>query len=370
MGYIDSDSHVREADATWEYLDPAERHHRLEKDDRGAWVVDGTPTHGGFDARAMPPEYDELFPPGSVDLAEPAARVKRMDVLGVDVQVMFSTFWLNVEVPSAEQEAALMRSWNRWMADRVAGSGGRLLWAMEVPFRITERALEEMEAARDHGAVAIHLAGLRHGVSVSDPLYTPLFEKAQDLGLVVAVHVGGNWRRYSLDPSVVLVNNLAPVPGALHALYSARIPARFSKVRWAFVEAGASWIPFAIQEATRADEWGAYRGTSDWRDSAPHVLADNNFYVSCQIDDDLAYLQRLVGGEHFVHGTDYGHMDLGSDPYGLHLIAGRSDLDPESAMAIVDTNARRLWGIDASFTPAPAPDVRADVVGASRAWTN
>ncbi len=371
MGYIDSDTHIREAGDTWDYMDPTERHHRPEKDVHGAWLVEGFPVVGAFDVSVMPPEYNELFPEGSVDLAEPSSRLKRMDALGVDVQVLFSTFWLNVDVPSAGQEAALMRSWNRWMGDRVADSQDRLLWNLEVPFRIPERAVAEMEFGRDHGAAGVHLAGVKHGMTVADPLYRPIFEKAQELDLVISVHVGGDVRKYFRDPSLVLVNNIAPVPGALHALFSTGLPGQYPQLRWGFLEAGASWLPFALQEASRTDDpGGAFRGVRDWRDMAPTALGDNNFFVACQIDDDLPYLHGLFGSQNLVHGTDYGHMDIGSDPNGLHIIATRPDLEGGVADGIVDSNARRLWNIDPSFIPAPIPKVQTEVVGAAREWIN
>jgi predicted TIM-barrel fold metal-dependent hydrolase len=369
VGYIDSDAHVREPDSCWDCLDPAERRFRPEKDGEGVWVIDGFPIQGGFNVSAMPPEYTELFPEGSVDLADPLARLRRMDALGIDVQVLFSTFWLNVDISSPDHEAALMRSWNRWMADRVADSGGRLVWTVEVPFRLPERAAAEMEFGRDHGAVGVHLCGLRHGVTVADPLYRAIYEKAQELDLVGCVHVGGDWRKYSRDPSIVFINNLAPVPGAFHALVSSELPADFPTMRWAFVEAGASWLPFAFQEASRADVWGGYRVRRDWRDLAGQVLVNNNFFVTCQVDDDLTYLGSLFGLSNFVHGTDYSHMDVGSDPYGLHIIATRPDLDANDAGSVVDSNARRLWDIDPLFTPAPGFELHPEIIEASRAWT-
>jgi hypothetical protein len=127
-----------------------------------------------------------------------------------------------------------------------------------------------------------------------------------------------------------------------------------------------------LQEASRTDDTGgAFRRICDWREIAPSVLGDNNFFVACQIDDDLPYLQSLVGGENIVHGTDYGHMDIGSDPHGLHIIAERSDLDRSVAQSIVDSNARRLWNISPSFTPAPTPSLsRTDVVAAAPEWIN
>jgi predicted TIM-barrel fold metal-dependent hydrolase len=315
----------------------------------------------------MPPEYNELFPEGSVDLSVPSARVKRLDTLGTDAQVLFTSFWLNLDLPSAALEAALMRSWNRWMADRTADSDGRLLWAAEIPFRLAQRAISEMEFAREHGAVAIRLSGLRHGIGVADQAYWPLYETAQDLGLVVAVHTGGDRRRTTRDRSLFLLDAVAPVAGAWYALCCTKLPQRFPGVTWAFLEAGASWLPFVAQEASRADDVG--RTDQDWRESVSSVLVDNHFFVSCQIDDDLPYLLRLFGGSNIVHGTDYSHMDKGSDPYGLHIVASRSDLNSDESRWIVDSNARRLWGIEESFNPAPAVELRPAVVGAPKGWT-
>jgi predicted TIM-barrel fold metal-dependent hydrolase len=75
------------------------------------------------------------------------------------------------------------------------------------------------------------------------------------------------------------------------------------------------------------------------------------------MDDDLPYLLQFTGPGHLVHGTDFGHLDLGSDPNGLHVVANRSDVDPDVTAKIVDDNARRLYGIDPGFRPAPPPSV-------------
>ena len=72
-------------------------------------------------------------------------------------------------------------------------------------------------------------------------------------------------------------------------------------MRWAFLEAVASWLPFVAQEASRADDVG--RTDQDWRDSANSRLADNQFYVSCQVVDDLPYLLKVFGATNFMEPT-------------------------------------------------------------------
>jgi hypothetical protein len=44
------------------------------------------------------------------------ARIDDLDALGIDFQVLISTFWIGVEIENALEEAALTRSYNRWMA--------------------------------------------------------------------------------------------------------------------------------------------------------------------------------------------------------------------------------------------------------------
>src|SRR5262249_35836972 len=51
------------------------------------------------------------------------------------------------------------------------------------------------------------------------------------------------------------------------------------------------------------------------------------------------------------------HLDLGSDPNGLHIIANRADVDPVLRRNIVDSVARRLYAIDEDFCPAPPASI-------------
>ena len=342
MGHIDCDTHVVENQRTWDYLDPDERDLRP-RTVNGFWRVEDL--HYWTNA-VIDDTHRKTFSSGSVDLTDPGARIRRMDELGVDVHVMFPTFWLMADILSPALEAALARSYNRWMAECTADSKGRLLWALQAPVRSIDRALAELEFGRRHGAVAVHFRGLRHGLGIADRSYWPIYAKAQDLDLAIAVHVGGDMRTYYSQPHTFLVSNLAPVPMALAAVLTTGLHQRFPRLRWAFLEAGASWLPWALQECLRADNFTAKRIASrDWRAAAKDLLRQQNLYVSCQVDDDLPYLLQYAGEQNLVHGTDYGHLDVGSDPDGLRVIAGRADLDTAARTKIVDENGRRLYGL-------------------------
>lgn len=354
MGYVDADTHVIEDERTWAFFDSGEEQFRPLMSD-GYWTIQDVvlPYPGPGMTRWM----TEIFPPGSVDLRDPKARLRTMDALGVDVQVLFPSFWLLVEVSSPAREAAMSRSYNRWLADATAGSGGRLGWAIHAPVRTLERAREELEFGKAHGGVSVFLLGQNHGMSLADPTMFPLYEKAQELDLPISVHVGGDLRLSRRQPGNFLHAGIMPVPGAFYAVLRGELAKRFPRLRWAFLEAGASWLPFVLQETFRADETGALRSFRDWRKAAILTFEQQQLFVSAQMDDDLPYLLQFTGPGHLVHGTDFGHLDLGSDPNGLHVLASRSDVDPDVRAKIVDGNARRLYGIDPGFRPAPPPSV-------------
>src|SRR5262249_20568706 len=153
-------------------------------------------------------------------------------------------------------------------------------------------------------------------------------------------HVGGDYHQIRSQPSAVLDTIVLPVPAAFGSVLHAGLPDRFPRLRWAFVEAGATWLPFVLQETFRAGKDGTAPRFGDCRAAAPGALADAQLYVTAQMDDALPYLLTFAGEDRLVHGTDFGHVDLGSAPNGLHMIATRADLDPTVARKIVDDNAR------------------------------
>jgi predicted TIM-barrel fold metal-dependent hydrolase len=352
MGYIDCDTHVIECNETWDYFDPNEEHLRpMVSGDH--WTIED---HFMQWPGPMMRQWRDAVFPGS-DLVDTDGRLQRMDQFGVDVHVMFPTWWLLYQITSPTVEAAMHRSYNRWVAERTADSGGRLRWAAMAPVRTMDRAAQELEYAKANGAACVYLLGHNHEMSLSDPFMFPLYEKAQDLDIPVSVHVGGDLRIPRRQPGHMLHSALMLVPSAFYAVLKAGLPDRFPGLRWSFMEAGSSWLPFVLQETYRSDFTGAFRSFSDWRESAVEALEGKQMFIAAQMDDDLPTVINLIGPDRLVYGTDYGHMDVGSDPDGLHVVLTRPDIDPAVRRRIVDHNGRRLFGISPAFQPAPEPSV-------------
>ena len=347
MGYVDADAHVFENSRTWTYFDPNEREYA---------PVEGSPFWQVEDFSVQPDliprEGDyQVYPEGTQDLRDVGARLAQMDEMSVDVQVIFSTFWLMHDLLDPVREAAMHRSWNRWMAERTAEANGRLRWLCQVPIRDPVRAREELEFAKAHGAAGVETTGVRYGLPLGHRYFWPLYEQLQDLEMTLGVHVGGSNRSYSRYPEAFYYNQILPVPGAFHNLIAMDIPRRFPSLRIAFCEAGASWAPHALSEKFRTNSRADARVWGDWRERAREYLSEANLYVSCLLDDDMPYLVDYIGEDRMMIGSDYSHIDAGSDPDALRIASRRTDLTPDILGKILDENARRCFGIDPSFRP-------------------
>src|SRR5688500_6267957 len=96
MMTVDTDTHVWESDETWDHLREHEKKFRPaalagktgQTGDR-FWVVEGRLSfRGGL-------WIDGLYPDGASDMTNLDARLKHMDELGVDVQVLMPTLFIS-----------------------------------------------------------------------------------------------------------------------------------------------------------------------------------------------------------------------------------------------------------------------------------
>jgi predicted TIM-barrel fold metal-dependent hydrolase len=85
--------------------------------------------------------------PGELD--DVALRLQHMDALGIDVQVLHNTLWIEQVAQRPDVEATLCRSWNRWLAEVWQQSQGRLRWSCVVPTLLLDEAVVQIRAAKD-----------------------------------------------------------------------------------------------------------------------------------------------------------------------------------------------------------------------------
>jgi uncharacterized protein len=108
---IDADAHVVETERTWDYLDASEKKYRpllyTSPDDPVSqyWVIDGKirglrfPTLAEQTVRDMSQRSGRQMetPREARELDDVTVRLQHLDALGIDVQVLHNTLWIEQE---------------------------------------------------------------------------------------------------------------------------------------------------------------------------------------------------------------------------------------------------------------------------------
>ncbi|MDX1485001.1 MAG: amidohydrolase family protein [Alphaproteobacteria bacterium] len=346
---IDADAHVIETPHTWDYLDESEQDFRPQ-----IFVRD--PHDGAPYGANQRNEYWKIgdhfqtktnvsrdLPEDVRDMEDIAGRLGHMDETDVDVQVLYPTLFLRPVTHEHDREMALVRSYNRWLADIWKTSAGRLRWVALPPICSlvdAGRVRDELEYCKANGACGIFMRGFETERFTNDRYFFPLFEIAQDLGLAICYHAGNNsfvnHDSFNRDLGVMIFK--FPVMGAFLYLLGDEIPKRFPGVRWAFVEASANWVPYMRNEAqVRLRAKGVPVNDA--------LLTENNFYITTQKTDDLNWLLETIGDDNLIVGTDYGHNDASVEIEIIQRMCGDGSIPVSSAKKILETNPGTLYGI-------------------------
>ena len=358
MKMIDADAHVEESIQTWQYLEPEFYPRRpipvtLPLDTswgkwNAVWLIDKKVRQSSANPTTMELAQSKAISIPSQELTSTAARLSNLDQFGIEKQVIYPSAWLACLAEDIELEAALARSYNKFMANQCNQSGGRLFYSAILPFRSPQTAIEEIRNVRKMGsAVSIFLRGMEWDMPVNHPSFSPIYEEAQRQDLTIAVHIGFG------SPSINrMFEGLAELPGdrpfipprgrllvsgilvqfAFHSIVSAGLFEDFPKVRWAFLEAGSEWMTAAARTATRGGG----------REIRKHFEA-GRIFASCEPDEDLLYMTNQFGEDWLVVASDMPHADDFSHNRPEELFRQRGDLPESLLQKILWDNAARLY---------------------------
>ena len=339
MRVIDADAHVIENESTWDYMLESERQFKPKivgatnaKDPFDYWLVDG---------RVIPrSNVGRELPVGAREMTDLSLRIKHMDELGINCQVIYPTFFITPISRRSDTDLAVTRSYNRWMANIIRKESDRFGWVLVPPLQSTEHLAEELKYGKENGACGIYLRGLEVERMLSDPYFHSLYEQASALDLPICVHsANGAFTTYDFfadDPGFSKFK--LAVIGAFHALVFHGIPQRFPKLRIGIIEVSAQWISYAVRDLRRRF---ARRGKS----FPKNVLQENRIYVTCQTDDDLEDVLKYSGEDNLVIGTDYGHADNAAEIEALRKLRNEGRLPAPVVDKILQDNPAAFYGL-------------------------
>ncbi len=388
---ISVDDHILEPPTLWTdrvASKDKERAPHIVKSEKGErWVYDGKklPTSGlsavvGKSKEEFSPEpigYDEMRP-GCYDAV---ARVEDMDRAGVLASLCFPSvtrFCGQLFMEASDREFGLecLKIYNDWLVEDWCGAApGRYIPLMLIPMWDPIAAAAEMDRMHARGVTSFAFSeepsclGLP---TIHDPnrYWDPVLSKANELGMVVSMHVGSSSRLPKISEDAPFMANLAwgatRTSGAMLAWLFSGVFQRFPNVKIALSEGEIGWVPYFLERAEQVVDKQRYwvqRGASYGDHTTGEALDLETFDVrqtfrdhiyGCFIEDNagIATLD-LIGEDNVMCETDYPHSDS-TWPNCIEVVQKQISGLPEATQyKILRGNAERLY----QFTPAAPPSV-------------
>src|SRR5690606_33074809 len=125
-----------------------------------------------------------------------------MDDVGIDVTNVLCLEGAGYARSVADRDLAreVIAECNTWLADQVDGHQDRLMPATALELTDVDWAVAEMTRMRERGSRCILLNPIPvPGIPAMHPRFEPIWSAAEDLGMIVEVHVGSGGNRF--DPA-------------------------------------------------------------------------------------------------------------------------------------------------------------------------
>jgi len=283
----------------------------------------------------------EPLPPAQMAaLTDPATRLRAMDAMGIDIQVLSPSLvhQCTYALPDA-QALALEQLTNDRVAETVARHPDRLAGIGSVPLQNIDMAVRELErAVRDLGLKGIVISSHANGAEIGEPSMLPFWQKVSDLGTAVMIHpAGGTDPRLKKHRRLTSIGQQMEEAFAVSSLMFEGVLDRFPDLRIA-VSHGGGFLPYY---AGRLDEF--------WRKGFfPGLAGDLSAYLKRLHYDSVVFnpdvlenLAAKVTPARIMMGTDYPFGE--NDPVGFIRRAGQ--LSREEQDAVLGSNAARFLGI-------------------------
>jgi predicted TIM-barrel fold metal-dependent hydrolase len=292
----------------------------------------------------------------SVTLNDPRTRLRDMDRMGFDAQMLFpSTLYAHM-TDDPGFEAALFRAYNRFIAGQCQAAPQRLKWSGLLPLRDQRQAFEAIEEMQRLGARAAVVFGTAGERLLSDHSFLPVWDEFSRAKLPLCVHMGMSYPPLArLGQSIYdghIIGMSLPAQLAFMAIVGHRMLDRYADLKVAFLEFGAEWIFYMV---SRMDHYLPLdRGAHPFGLSMPNAaqlprasikeyVKSGRIFLAVEADDSLIHLLfELIGEDQVLFSSDFPHGE-GRENAALEILA-RNDLSRAQKKKLLYDNTVRLFG--------------------------
>jgi uncharacterized protein len=287
-------------------------------------------------------------------MTDPTARLKDMDLEGIDVAVLFGTqIALTVNgLMNGELAAVLCRAVNEWLLDYCSADPKRLRAVGLIPCQAPATAVKELEFLARAGAVSAMLPTNVYGRNMGDAMFDPIYDCAQSLDLPLSVHpqtghdgapgvsgvMGAGSERFFKYVYVHMTAFPFELMIAILHMIGEGVFDRFPRLKVGFMEGGAGWLPFWAERFDEHLEKLAPQMPLLKRKPS-EIIAGEQVVLTCESEESgLDRVLAANGAATVLYASDYCHWDC-HFPYSVRDIVESRDLSFAQKQAVLGVNA-------------------------------
>ncbi|WP_102348704.1 amidohydrolase family protein [Bacillus sp. Marseille-P3661] len=293
-------------------------------------------------------ESDNLYGIGSGSEALLAHLKHSMKAMAIDYSLLFPTPILALGMnPKVEVEAALAHAYDHWLVENILAVDKSVKALLYLPFNDPDMSLRIIEELGDKQGVVGFMTTSNRYTKIQENRQMKVYRALEERELVLGFHSNLNWRERIFEPlnSFLAAHALGfPVYNMVHMtnLVLNGIPERFPKLKFAFIEAGLSWLPFMMMRLD--NEYMMRMSEAPLLKKKPSEYIKEFYFTTQPLEADNSYIQtifEMVGTSQILYASDYPHwdFDLPSRVYDLPF------LNEEQKRDILGRNAMKLFKI-------------------------
>jgi predicted TIM-barrel fold metal-dependent hydrolase len=304
--------------------------------------------------------------PHSLGNPGPNEWIAFLDEAEIDWTVVYPGLALSYgRIASEEWAIAACRAYNNWLYEKFLRVTPRIKGMGLIPIQDVDSAVEELRrTVNELGMLGAMLPSNGEGLKshLGAKLYWPIYEEAEKLGCSLAVH-GGCHGQLGMDkfstyypvhalghPFGIIVQAAAML---CHGIFD-----RFPNLKVAYLEGGATWVPFFMDRLDRSFNSGHEQmdltgqpipGPKPGEKASEYFkkqIRDGRIFVGFDCDDvGLSSSIQRAGREPFLFASDFPHetFNAASCRKEIKELLSREDISQEDKEAVLSGNAQRFY---------------------------
>ena len=379
---FDSDRHVMEPLDLWpQYVDPAvfKRYPVTFRVDDEHMMQQRVEQYGQDAAVPLPPTYligdlpilahwgvdlqiaSAYKAPGSKKERQAAmsgeGQLASMDEDNIAKAAIFSTFaglLVNHQQVPTDVSLAYADGYNRWLKDYCAAAPDRMFAVGLMSRHNPDTMVEQLEKIISYGWRSVTLRPeVILGHSLASEAYEPFWQKCAENGIGIAFHGGTHLHaptagtdRYTSRFGLHACSHPMEAQMAFVSLLESGVLERHPTLKFAFLEAGASWIPHWLWRLDNICYPEFRRLTEQNIKMLPSEYFKRQCWVGVEIEEPcLRQVVECIGPEKLIFGSDFPHPDhLDFDL--SNIAATCQDLTEEEVKLMLYSNAEAFFNAD------------------------